>query len=122
MLHDPDANERFGRTPYSGQMPSFDTKAKDAKPEDPFKAMLLEDMRAAAAFLASQGDEPGDVVPADAPRKNAELLAKGEKIVTSRCTTCHLWKGNGDDSSQDTAPEFSGAVSCDESSPLPFHR
>ena len=108
MMHDPDGDERFGRTPYKGQMPSMDTKGKEAKPEDPFKPMAVEDMRAAAAFLASQGDESGDTVPSDALRTNAELVAKGEKIVATRCTTCHLWKGEGDISSQETAPEFVG--------------
>ena len=107
MLQDPDADERFGRTPYKGQMPSMTTKPKDAKSEDPFKAMSVDDQRAAAAFLAAQGDEAGETVPADALRKDAARVAAGQKIVTTRCTTCHMWKGEGDVSSQETAPEFS---------------
>src|SRR5262249_25240088 len=109
MLHDPDDDARFGKTPFAGMMPSMDTPPKDQKPEDPpFKAMSAEDMRAAAAFLASQGDEPGEAIDAKAARSDAAVKKKGETIVTTRCTTCHLWKGDGDDSSQGYAPELSG--------------
>ncbi len=108
MLHDPDAVEHFGRTPYKGQMPSMDTPPKDVKTEAPFKPMPVDDQRAAAAFLASLGDEAGDLIPGEAFRKDAAKVAQGEKIVTERCTTCHLFKGDGDISGQDTAPELSG--------------
>jgi ubiquinol-cytochrome c reductase cytochrome b subunit len=106
MLHDPDAPERFGNTPYKGEMPSMDVPPKEGA--DAWKPMPKEQMQAAAAFLASQGDEPGEAIPADALRRDAELVAKGQTIVTKRCTSCHLWKGEGDDSGTDIAPELSG--------------
>ena len=61
------------------------------------------DKQALAAFLASQGDEPGDPARAldDATRATAE------KIVQERCSTCHLYKGEGDDQGSGLAPELS---------------
>jgi ubiquinol-cytochrome c reductase cytochrome b subunit len=102
MMHDPDSPARFGNTPYKGQMPSVDMPPKDRKPSDPpFNAMSHDDMQAVAAFLTSQGDDEGKGTGgADAVR------AQGEKIVTDRCTTCHLFKGDGDVASQEMAPEF----------------
>jgi ubiquinol-cytochrome c reductase cytochrome b subunit len=109
MLHDPDAPERFGKTPYKGEMPSMDTPPK----EDPasFKPMSRDDMEAAAAFLSSQGDEPGEPIPPNALRNDAARVKRGERIVTKRCTGCHLFKGEGDDSGTENAPEFSGYAS-----------
>jgi ubiquinol-cytochrome c reductase cytochrome b subunit len=89
MLHDPDGDERFGRTPYKDGMPSMDVPPKDDKGD--FKPMSKEDMTAVAAFLTSQGGDEA-----------------GEKIVKDRCTTCHLYKGEGDDNGEGTAPELSG--------------
>jgi ubiquinol-cytochrome c reductase cytochrome b subunit len=100
MMHDPDAETFFGRTPYKGEMPPVDV----ASPDHP--AMTdAEGVRAIAAFLARQGDEKGD------PPHNAtadETLKKGEQIVTDRCTTCHLFKGEGDDEGSGKAPELAG--------------
>lgn len=93
MMHDPDADLRFGKTPYKEQMPSMDVAPKD-KPD--FEPMSKEDMQAAASFLAMQADGANDK---DHP---------GKTIVTERCTTCHLWKGEGDDGGQNLAPEFYG--------------
>jgi mono/diheme cytochrome c family protein len=106
MLHDPDASERFGNTPYKGEMPSMDVPPKEGA--DGWKAMPREEMQAAAAFLASQGDEAGEAPPKDALRRDPERVKQGERIVTKRCTSCHLWKGEGDDSGTDIAPELSG--------------
>jgi ubiquinol-cytochrome c reductase cytochrome b subunit len=107
MMHAPDADERFGRTPFVEMMPSVDVPPKDRKPDDPpFKPMSADDMRAAAAFLASQGDEPGEAIDPKAARANAAVVKTGEAIVTVRCTTCHLWKGEGDDGGQGAAPEL----------------
>jgi ubiquinol-cytochrome c reductase cytochrome b subunit len=103
MMHDPDADTHFGKTPYAGQMPSMDVPGKE--PKD-FKPMAKDDMRAAAVFLASQGDEPSDA-PA-APHRDDALKARGEKVVSDRCTACHLYKGEGDDGGQELAPELSG--------------
>jgi ubiquinol-cytochrome c reductase cytochrome b subunit len=101
MLRDPDVGERFGHTPFEGMMPSMVLPPKDAKPDEPFKPMPDDDQKAAAAFLASQAQEGKSAAPPD-------VLKKGEAIVTARCTTCHLWKGEGDDSDQGFAPELSG--------------
>ncbi|MGO8993563.1 MAG: cytochrome b N-terminal domain-containing protein [Polyangiaceae bacterium] len=107
MMDDPDALERFGHTPFKGMMPSMLHAPADRKADDPpFKPMADGEVRAVAVFLASQSDGSGG---AEKPpvRLPAELKA-GESIVTVRCTTCHLWKGEGDDSSQGFAPDLSG--------------
>ncbi len=98
MLHDPDQDARFGKTPYAGDMPSMDVPPKDHPDQ---KMMSKEDQSAAAAFLASQGADAGET-------HDPALVKAGEKIVTDRCTSCHLYKGEGDDSGDGTAPEFSG--------------
>jgi ubiquinol-cytochrome c reductase cytochrome b subunit len=99
LLHDPDAAERFGNTPYKGEMPSMDVPKPD-KPDA--KPMTRDEMKAVAQFLSAQGDEPGDPPVA----RDAKLLAQGEQIVADRCTTCHLWKGEGDDGGEGIAPEL----------------
>jgi ubiquinol-cytochrome c reductase cytochrome b subunit len=96
MMHEPDGDDRFGRTALKGEMPSMDVKPKDADAD--WKALPREDMQAAAAFLASQAD------PA-AAKANVE---RGKQIVKTRCTACHLFEGNGDDGGQGLAPELSG--------------
>jgi len=106
MMHDPMATRGSARTPLAGQMPSMDVPPKDATAAATFKPMTEADMKAAAAFLASQGDEPGDAIPASAPRRDEALRSAGEKIVTERCTTCHLFKGGGDDASLGARPSF----------------
>lgn len=91
MLHDPDHDTRFGRTPYKGEMPSMDVKPKDA--DATWKPMTEPDMKATAAFLAALGDDkPGD--------------ARGREIVKTRCTACHLFEGEGDDGGEGIAPEL----------------
>jgi mono/diheme cytochrome c family protein len=88
MMHDPDAPERFGRSPYNGGMRSIDRSADGVTPV--FRDEAEE--RAVAWFLASQGDEPGD--PSRAVE--GDLLIRGERLVAERCTECHLYKGQGD--------------------------
>ena len=107
MIHDPDDRARFGNTPYKGQMPSVDMPPKDRKPnESPFTGMSQDDMHAVAAFLASQGDDEGKG-PRGADKSGSEKQrAQGEKIVTDRCTACHVFKGDGDLASLETAPEL----------------
>jgi mono/diheme cytochrome c family protein len=58
--------------------------------------------QAVALFLAAQGDEPGD------PTRPSDAASRGlaEKIVSERCTTCHLYKGEGDDEGTGLAPEL----------------
>jgi len=104
-MHDPDADDRFGRTAYKGEMPSMDMAPKDA--DSAWKPMPAEDMKAAAAFLASQGDEPNERPPATSLRRDPKRVARGKDVVTSRCTTCHLFEGEGDDGGQGLAPELS---------------
>ncbi len=107
VMHDPDANERFGKTAFTGLMPSVDVPNVElAADGPPFRPMTLEDRHATAVFLASEGDEATDV-PKPSPR-DAALVAKGEATVRERCTTCHMYKGQGDDSNQEVAPELSG--------------
>jgi ubiquinol-cytochrome c reductase cytochrome b subunit len=105
MIHDPDGDARFGRTPYKGQMPSVDVPAKDKKPDDPpFKPMSKEEMDAVGTFLSTVGVERGE----PAPPADEKARAAGEKIVADRCTACHLYKGDGDVSDQGSAPELDG--------------
>lgn len=97
MMHDPDGDARFGRTPFAGMMPSLDVPPKDAKD---FKPMPQDEQKAAAAFLASQSS--------DGVARDGALLKKGEDIVKMRCTACHTFGGEGDDTGQGYAPELSG--------------
>jgi ubiquinol-cytochrome c reductase cytochrome b subunit len=104
MIHDPDGPEFFGRGPYKGQMQSVDVRPKDVQPGQPWTPTIKseQEKQAVAVFLASLGDEPGDPDrPVDAP-----AMELGEKIVSERCTTCHLYKGEGDEEGSDTAPEL----------------
>jgi len=104
MNHDPDAPQFFGLGPYKTKMPSVDVRPKDKPADEPWTPMVKSDAEkaAVAAFLASQGDEPGDP-----PRgADAATLAQGEKIVSDRCTTCHMYKGDGDLESSGIAPEL----------------
>jgi mono/diheme cytochrome c family protein len=104
MIHDPDAPQFFGRGPYATRMPSVDVPPKNKPPA--WKPMVKDDAekRAVAEFLAAQGNEPGDPPhPVD-----PAMQALGEKIVSERCSTCHLWKGDGDDEGSGLAPELSG--------------
>jgi ubiquinol-cytochrome c reductase cytochrome b subunit len=106
MIHDPDAPDFFGRGPYVEQMPSVDVRPKKKDPTEAWTAMVKNDgeRRAVAVFLAAEGDEPLDPPHSAAEKK---LIADGEKIVSDRCTTCHLYKGDGDDEGSGLAPELS---------------
>ncbi|MEO8796494.1 MAG: cytochrome b N-terminal domain-containing protein [Polyangiaceae bacterium] len=96
MLHNPDDDARFGKTAYAGEMPSMDTPSKD-KPD--MKPMPKTEIDAVVAFLASEGTGTPSTNPA---------VAAGEKIVKDRCTSCHLYQGEGDDADEGIAPELSG--------------
>lgn len=106
MIHEPDGDARFGRSVYKGEMPSVDVPGPGAPPT--FKPMAADDKNAIAAFLASLGDKPGAVVPDGAFRRDAAKVAQGKTLVTTRCTSCHLFEGKGDDSDQGLAPELAG--------------
>lgn len=105
LIHDPDADAKFGRTAYKGEMPSVDQPPPGEG--GTFKPMPEIEKQSVAAFLASQGDEPGEELPTDALRHRPELVAKGKEIVKTRCTACHLFEGSGDDGGGDIAPELS---------------
>lgn len=96
MLHAPDHDAKFGRTAYKGEMPSMDEKPEGA--DDTWKPMPDADKNAVATFLASEGGLPA---------RDAALAARGKEIVKSRCTTCHLYEGQGDVGGQGLAPELS---------------
>jgi ubiquinol-cytochrome c reductase cytochrome b subunit len=106
MIHDPDAPAFFGRGPYKEQMPSVDTRPKDKPAGESWTPMAKTpaERTAVALFLASLGDEPSDPPRAIDPA----VRALGEKIVSERCTTCHLYKGDGDDQGSGVAPELAG--------------
>jgi ubiquinol-cytochrome c reductase cytochrome b subunit len=106
MIHEPDAPAFFGRGPYRDQMPSVDTRPKDKPAGEAWSPMVktAAEKTAVAQFLASLGDEPNDP-----PRvMDPATRALGEKIVSERCTTCHLYKGDGDDQGSGLAPELAG--------------
>jgi mono/diheme cytochrome c family protein len=96
MLHDPDATDKFGRTPYKGVMPSVDAPSGKEKP----MVTSPGDLAAVAEFLAARGDDPNEVA------RDAAKVKAGEKIVAERCTTCHLYKGDGDVEGSGTAPDL----------------
>lgn len=106
MIHDPDAPEFFGRGPYREEMPSVDVRPAKKAPDEPWTPMVKSDdeKHAVALFLALQGDEPEDPERPVAEQERA----LGEKIVSERCTSCHLYKGEGDDEGSGLAPELSG--------------
>ena len=87
-------------------MPSVDVRPKDKPPEEAWKPMVRSEAekQAVALFLALQGDEADDP-----PRVVDEpTRALGEKVVSERCTTCHLYKEQGDDEGSGLAPELRG--------------
>ncbi len=106
MIHDPDGEEFFGRGPFKGQMPSVDQRPKEVSADHPWTAMVKSDAerKAVALFLSSLGAEPGDAPAA----MDEGIKALGEKIVGDRCTTCHLYKGDGDEEGSEIAPELGG--------------
>ena len=109
MLDDPDAHARFGATPFKGMMPSMIQPPLDQKPDDPpFHPMNDADVKATAIFLASQSDADGEAQGARPLKRDPGQVAAGEKVVTVRCTSCHLWKGEGDDSGDGNAPDLAG--------------
>jgi ubiquinol-cytochrome c reductase cytochrome b subunit len=114
MLRNPDDEKHFGRTVYKGTMPSMTTCPAD---QPKCKPMSDADVRATAAFLASQADEAGEAIPPGAARTDAALVRAGETIVKQRCTSCHLLNGEGDDNGDGTAPELAhwGSLAWTES-------
>ncbi len=56
MIHDPDADAKFGRTAYKGEMLLGRSSAPLRQESTSFKPMPEIEKQAVAAFLASQGE------------------------------------------------------------------
>lgn len=97
MLDNPDAADRFGNTPFAGEMMSFTRPPRDAARAKAWKPMPEGDRRAIAHFLGNQADA--------APGKDKD--DPGGKLVGQRCTGCHLVHGETDDE-ESLGPELAG--------------
>jgi len=97
MLEDPDAPHRFGHTPYKGEMLSLVKPPSDPKAAKTFKPMSEADRRAITAFLAAEAAEVKD------PQHDAQAA----KMISQRCTSCHLFRGQTDDDDS-SGPELAG--------------
>ncbi len=96
MLNDSDTDDKFGKTGYKGQMPSYTHAGKDVDPAN-FKPMAQADQEAIARYLAHESDDVSD------PNHDAD----GAKLIASRCTTCHVFLGKTDDTTG-AAPDLTG--------------
>ena len=96
MMENPDAANRFANTPYKGEMISLVHPAEGQSAKS-FKPMPEDSRRAVAAFLGNEAAEDKD------PHHDAA----GAKIIADRCTGCHMFRGQTDDSSS-IGPELSG--------------
>jgi ubiquinol-cytochrome c reductase cytochrome b subunit len=97
VLATPDAPTLFGPTAFKGKMPSYVTPPSDPEAAKNFKPMPENEQAAIAAFLAGEADENPD------PNHDAA----GAKLISQRCTGCHLFRGKTDDETS-VAPELSG--------------
>jgi ubiquinol-cytochrome c reductase cytochrome b subunit len=97
MLENPDADNRFGRTAYKGDMLSVVKPPPDPKEAKKFKPMPEADRKAIVAFLAAEAAEV----------KDAQHDAAGAKLVGQRCTSCHVFRGQTDDEDSH-GPELAG--------------
>jgi ubiquinol-cytochrome c reductase cytochrome b subunit len=97
LFDDPDAPDKFGKTPYEGKMPSMARPPKDPKLAASWKALKKEDLEAMARFLAGEAAE----------NPSADHDADGAKLIRQRCTSCHLFRGETDDA-EGLGPELSG--------------
>jgi ubiquinol-cytochrome c reductase cytochrome b subunit len=79
MLHDPQDLRYFGRTEID------DMKSMDEKLDDAQKKAVIE-------FMFAEGSEADDKI---APDKG--LAEQGAEVFKSKCTDCHLYKGEGAD-------------------------
>jgi ubiquinol-cytochrome c reductase cytochrome b subunit len=98
VLTDPDAPNLFGKTPFKEQMPSFVKPPADPEAAKLFTALKPEEIDEIGTFLVGQskGDK-GEGSP-------------GEKLVKTRCTSCHRLDGKTDDE-ESLAPELRGWAS-----------
>jgi ubiquinol-cytochrome c reductase cytochrome b subunit len=98
VLDHPDAVDMFGNTPFKEQMPSMTRPPADPEAAKVFTAMTTADQDAVASFLEAQArGEKAEGTP-------------GEKIVKTRCTSCHRLDGKTDDPDS-LAPELRGWAS-----------
>jgi ubiquinol-cytochrome c reductase cytochrome b subunit len=97
MMDDPDAPNRFGQTPYKGEMLSVVRPPADPKRAKTFKPMPEANRRLIAAFLAAEAAEIKD------PGHDAQ----GAKLAQNCSTSCHLFRGETlDDDGK--GPELAG--------------
>jgi ubiquinol-cytochrome c reductase cytochrome b subunit len=98
MLQHPDSDMHFGKTAFKGMMPSMVEPPADPEAAKAFTPMSPTDQESVAVFLVAQAKG----------EKAAGL--PGEKIVASRCTSCHRLDGKTDDE-ESLAPELRGWAS-----------
>jgi ubiquinol-cytochrome c reductase cytochrome b subunit len=98
VLEDPDADDKFGRTPFKGMMPSMTRPPADPEAAKLFVPLSAGDREAITAFLEAQArGERAEGTP-------------GETLVRRRCTSCHRLDGKTDDE-ESLAPELRGWAS-----------
>jgi len=98
LLDNPDADRFFGKTPFSGMMPSMVHPPSDPEAAKAFTPMSPADQDAIAAFLEAEAKgQGGKGMP-------------GEKMVRQRCTSCHRLDGQTDDD-ESLGPELRGWAS-----------
>ena len=97
MLEEPDAPHRFGQSTYKGEMVSVVKPPDDKKAAKTFKPMAESDRKLIAQFLANEAAEV----------KDAQHDAAGAKLISQRCTGCHMFRGQTDDD-ESIGPELSG--------------
>jgi ubiquinol-cytochrome c reductase cytochrome b subunit len=99
MLDNPDAANRFAKTPFQGEMVSLVHPAPGATAKEikAFKPMPEADRHKVATFLAAEAAEVKD------PQHDAD----GAKLISRACTSCHLFRGQTDDDDS-SGPELAG--------------
>jgi ubiquinol-cytochrome c reductase cytochrome b subunit len=98
VMEDPDHPTLFGATPFKGMMPSVTKPPADPEEAAAFTPMKKEDMDAIADFLVAEANGA------------SKAGSPGEKLVKTRCTTCHRLDGATDDE-ESLAPELRGWAS-----------
>jgi ubiquinol-cytochrome c reductase cytochrome b subunit len=97
VMENPDAPERFGSTPYRGEMISLVHPSADPQSAKNFRPLPEGKRRDIAAFLAGEAAEA----------KEPQHDAAGAKLIAIGCTSCHLFRGETDDKDS-VGPELSG--------------
>ncbi|MBV9948688.1 MAG: c-type cytochrome, partial [Myxococcales bacterium] len=94
VMENPDSPLKFGNTPYKGEMISF---VHPSPGQANFHEMPDAKRRAIATFLENEAAE----------NKDPKHDAAGAKIIADGCTSCHLFRGQTDDTDS-IGPELSG--------------